>query len=148
MLTSARTRQFTYLLTSILHMAGKNISSRDAIIIAFLQAAEKFGIREPTVRDMVTRSCKVRGVAAFHDAVTKLYEGDRLTFESLYFNHVPEECRTEIDGVCKQFADAPRPASYSSPDMAFFLKRLARTREPEKKRALLSLLKKESNAAA
>ena len=148
MLTSERTRQFTYLLTSILLMAGKNISSRDAGIIAFLQTAEKFGIQEPTVRDMVTRSCKVRGVAAFHDAVTKLYEGDKLTFESLYLNHIPEDCRTEIDDVCRRFADAPKPASSSSPAMAFFLKHLARTRDSAKKRTLLSLLKKESNAAA
>lgn len=142
MLTPERTQQFTYLLTTILHLAGKNISCRDAGIIAFVHTAEKFGIQEPTVRDMVTRSCKVQGIATFHDAVTKLYEGDKVTFETLYFNHIPKECRREMDNVCSRFADAPRPAPLSSPSMAFFLKRFERTREPAKKRALLSLLRK------
>ena len=148
MLTPERTRQFTYLLTTILRIAGKDISIRDAGIVAFLQTAEKFGIEEPTVRDMVTRSCKVQRIATFYDAVTKLYEGDKLTLETLYFNHIPKACRTEMDGVCRQFADAPRPASSSSPAMAFFLKLFERTREPAQKRVLLRLLKNERTAAA
>ncbi|WP_294446578.1 hypothetical protein [uncultured Mailhella sp.] len=147
MLTPERTRQFTYLLTTILHIAGKNISSHDAGIVAFLHTAETFGIEEPTVRDMVTRSCNVQGVATFYDAVAKLYEGDKLTFETLYFNHIPQECRRELDGVCRRFADAPRPASSSSPSMAFFLKLFERTREPAKKRMLLSLLEKDLSSS-
>ncbi len=148
MLTPERTRQFTYLLTTILRIAGKDISIRDAGIVAFLQTAEKFGIKDSTVRDMVTVSCDIREVATFYDAVTRLYEGDKLTLETLYFNYIPNACQREMDDVCRRFADAPRPASSSSPAMAFFLKLFERTREPAQKRALLRLLKNERTAAA
>ena len=94
-MTSERAQQFIYLLSTILRLAGNSVSSKDAAIMAFFRTAEHFNLQEPTVRDMVTRSCGVCGIASFHNAIGRLYEGDSLTFKPLFpqnSQHLP--CRT------------------------------------------------------
>ena len=148
MLTSERTRQFCYLLSTILRLAGNSVSSRDATIMAFFRTAEHFNIQEPTVRDMVTRSCDVHGVALFHDAIRKLYEGDTLTFRNLFFSHLPKTYHIEVDALCKKFTEAKKPVSESAPELTFFMKKFIKTRDPDEKRALLNLVQNGLSASA
>ena len=139
-MTSERAQQFIYLLSTILRLAGNSVSSKDAAIMAFFRTAEHFNIQEPTVRDMVTRSCGVCGIASFHNAIGRLYEGDSLTFKNLYFHKIPSTCHAELDALCRQFSKAEKPVSESSADIVFFLKKCIKSRNPDEKRALLNLL--------
>ena len=141
MLTSERTQQLTCLLSTILQFAGNIISIRDASLIAFSITAEKFDITDETVRDMVTRSCDIEDIMTFYHAVEKLYEGDTVTFNSLYFSHIPDICHSDIDYLCRKFAHAEKPTPASVPAAASFLKNFARSRDTGEKRALLNLLR-------
>ena len=141
MLTSERTQQFTCLLSTILQFSGNIISIRDAALIAFSITAEKFDITDETVRDMVTRSCDIKDIMTFYRAVERLYEGDTITFKSLYFNHIPEICHGDVDSLCRHFAHAGKPTPASVPAAASFLKAFARSRDTGEKRALLHLLR-------
>ena len=141
MLTSERTQQFTCLLSTILQFAGNIISIRDAALIAFSITAEKFDITDETVRDMVTRSCDIEDIMTFYRAVDRLYEGDTVTFKSLYLNHIPEIYHGDVDSLCRHFAHAGKPTPASVPAAASFLKAFARSRDTGEKRALLNLLR-------
>ena len=110
-MTSERAQQLIYLLSTILHLAGNSVSSKDAAIMAFFRTAEHFNIQEPTVRDMVTRSCGVCGIASFHNAIGRLYDGDSLTFKNLYFHKIPSTCHVEINALCRQFSKAKKTCS-------------------------------------
>ena len=146
MITSERTQQFIYLLSAIHDIVEKGIQSKDAAIIAFANTAEHFGIATDTVRDMVTRSCKVKRIAQFYTAINKLYEGDILTFKNLYFSQIPRVHHVEIESLCKRFVDMAKSSSTCSPNMIFLMKKVATMHEADEKRALIKLLQSQQPA--
>ncbi len=144
MITQERMAQFEYLLLQILHFVQFELSVRDAGICAFFSTADQYEKKEPTIRDMVTRSCNVN-TDIFYDSITALFSGDNTLFKSKYYTHIPINWHKKMNEICNKFMTSGiTPPVESSEQYVRLIKKFAKSSQDEKRMIIKALSKTQS----
>lgn len=139
MITQERMEQLSYLLSQILNFTKFGLSVRDAGICAFFSTAEKYCKKEPTIRDMVTRSCGVN-TDIFYEAIKSIFDGNDLPFKEKYYSYIPKSMHSKMDATCNHFMTlGVKPPKESPEHYARLIKKFTKS-SPGEKRNIIRLL--------
>jgi len=120
MLTNDRVPQFFALLEEILSLCKNGLTVRDAGILAFYEVSKKFNIREQTVRDMITRSCKntVTGkyysAGEFYKCIEVLFFGNTMPIQ-IYYDNIDKALHKRLTMICQSYHDSGITLPQTSP---------------------------------
>ena len=146
MITQERMVQFEYLLLQILHFVKFELSVRDAGICAFFSTADQYEKREPTIRDMVTRSCKAN-IDIFYNSVNALFSGDNTLFKVKYYTYMPINWHKKMDETCNKFITSGiNPPAESSEKYVQLIKRFTKSSRDEKRMIIRALSETQSKS--
>ena len=141
MITQTRMNQFEYLLSTILDFTKIGISVRHACIYSFFNTAEYYNIKETTVRDMVTRSCK-SNTDYFYSSIFNLFYGNIYNFKNKYYTYIPTNWHKKIDSICNEFTNSGiNPQIDQSPEEYIQLLNVFVKGSLDEKRMIIKILK-------
>ncbi|WP_304736989.1 hypothetical protein [uncultured Desulfovibrio sp.] len=146
MITQERMVQFEYLLLQILYFVKFELSVRDAGICAFFSTADQYKKKEPTIRDMVTRSCGAN-TDMFYDSINALFSGKNTLFKSKYYTYIPINWHKKMDEICNKFMTSGiNPPAESSEQYVQLIKKFAKSSQDEKRMIIRALSEPQSKS--
>lgn len=132
MLQNDRLNQLEYLLLEILKFGSMNIPVEHSCNLSFFTTSQKFNIENPTVRDMVTRSCHNK-IADFHAAISGLYNHNMDLFKVKYYSYIPASYHKKFDFICNKFKNINFNPDNVDSNLIKLLKQFIRLEKYEKK---------------
>jgi hypothetical protein len=120
MLTNDRVPQFFALLEQILSFCKDGRTVQDAGISAFREVSKNFNIKEPTIRDMVTRCCKNKltgqhnSIDEFYTCIEALFTGNTMPIQ-IYYDNIDKTLHKRLTMICQSYHNSGITLPQTSP---------------------------------